>query len=370
MNRLILAIGTWQLILAASAIRQATAELNTSPNDYLILSGPRLSDEMKKNMMQIASVVWNWQAIVWADDLLDFNLPNLTNKNFSEVAKIFKNRTKLENCDEVWLCRLTENTEKFIAEAYKKAAIVIYEDGLHSYVSRPFVYVRKKQRLENSLNFFRGKSYNLEKINKQGLVQNHLNRVKTGYFFLSKILDLPSYFSKQNIISIAKKEVLDVLDIINNKTELKQNLKIENNDRNSILVLGQCFSNNRHMISWEEELIIYQKACLRISELGFIPLWKEHPRNNTPFFNLLAEKIPETKELNLNVHYSWPIELFIKQLNLKGCISATSTSLFYIKELFDFPIYTFASDLPDFSAKDFLDMKNLTIGKIPSFFSL
>lgn len=356
MNRIVLATGPWQTIMAASAIRQATSVLKQTPKDYLVLSGYQLSDETKQTMMSIAPLVWNWEAIIWAEDVLHLDFPSFNKENFPNYLQAFKQRVPLDKVNEIWGCKLQDLAEKIMLEAYPSAKVIIYEDGLHSYVDyedwdlfdrkllsnySEFKY-KLKQRVKERLGYF-------DCINKYCICRKHIERISQVYLALTNTLPVPNYLKKRgNVKQIEQNFVLETLSAIATKSEaVKQAISQQNTqDKNKVLVLGQCFSL-WGLFSWEEELNIYSEIISLLLEYNFIPIWKEHPRMTQPFYRELTSQHSSLKTLELNLHYSYPIELFVKPLNLMGCVSLTSTSLFYLKDLFKIPTYTLAKELSD-----------------------
>ncbi len=371
MNRLIFATGTWQIVLAASALRQETIPEGILSEDYLVLSASKLSDEMKQIMMQIASSVWNWQKIIWADDILDSSVPVFTDINFSPFLQNFKKRIGIDNFGEIWLCKLIDQAEKIVAESYPDAAIAVYEDGLHTYVPQEdwqlwdasLISQPKKLARKISCRVKEAKtSFNC--LNKGGLCHKHIARISKAYCLNCDRLPLPRYL-KPHQQKIESQSIIDTLDIINKAIAPLSSIS---QGKNYFLILGQCFSR-WNLISWSDELKIYRQIFKTITELNLVPIWKEHPRADRAFFPHLAENCP-LEPIELNVHYAWPIELFARQLNLQGCVSVTSTSLFNLKSLFEIPTYTVANELSTIFKGDFAEMTTLVANNIPPLSSI
>ncbi|NEO98677.1 MAG: hypothetical protein F6K58_08345 [Symploca sp. SIO2E9] len=377
MNRLVVAIGPWQIILAASAIRQETTELSLLPQDYLVLLGEGLSNQTKQTMMRIASLVWDWQSIIWIDDLFNSKLTEINRANFTKLLQAFRDKILIEQFEEIWLCRLDGKIPKLIVESYLEAAIVIYEEGLHQYAPGRGSQVmddnwqsqlrRFKSELEGILCKQECGFYS---FNNRGLLRNHISRLTKVYLFLTNTFTVPEYLKQTSVKQINKKSLLSTIELINNNAHLQKTLKINNQVNNKVLVLGQCFSKY-NLMSWDEEFNIYSRVFSILAEQNFTPLWKEHPKIDRPFFNTLLEQATSVQPLELNIHFSWPVELFTKQLNIVGCVAGTSTSLFYQKELFNIPTYTFANELSfKNSSRDFLWMKNLVMRYVPPLASI
>ena len=370
MNRLIVATGTWQIVLAASALHQEKLDEGLVGRDYLVLSAPKLSNEMKQTMMQIASSIWNWQKIIWADDILNSSM-TISLANLASFLRGFKERISVANLAELWLCKLTDKAEKIIAEAYPNSAIAIYEDGLHSYVPQEdwqlldFNLLFKPKRFKYKLNHRIAEVKNdFNCLNKISLCHKHIKRIKKAYFLLADYLPLPKYLQPY-YKAISKQSVINALDTINLSINIFDSRDF---DQRGFLILGQCFSK-WNLISWEEEFNIYSQIFSVVADLNLVPIWKEHPRENRPFFPRLAQN-SAIAPVELSVHSAWPIELFAKQLNLQGCVSVTSTSLFNLKSLYEIPTYTIANELLNLFDGDFAYMTNLVANHIPPLSSI
>ena len=404
MNRLIVVTGPWQLILVASALRQEMIEGGSLSTDCLFIQRQRrqLPQETQDTMMQIASLVWDWQSIIWNGESLDFEFKT---SNFSKqrqaICHGFKKKALVDRFDQIWLCNIHHIVEKLLLELYSEAEVVIYENALASYVeyrenananNKLLAFVNNKLLafVNNKLLFIpRYLKFKLQEgvstgfsfdrpyaLSRAGRLEKHIKRIKTGYYFLSKKLSLPHFLDKVPIKQISKKYIIANLDTIRNTVnDFKEVEEVAKQGRNKVLVLGQCFSRLR-LMSWDEELSMYKRIFSILAKNNLTPLWKEHPRVlDKPFFRALSEKIGSVQPLEVNVSFSWPIEIFSQQLDIIGCVGATSTSLFYQKELFDIPTYTFADELRsrlsdhNYSQRRYLDMVDLTISHIPKFSS-
>ena len=133
MTRFVFVHGPWQLIVAASALKQASQSLAGPPQDTLVIyslpDGP-LSQSMVDVMTRIATAVWPWRQVVVLNDAIDWwklrDVPRCIATLHASLGK--------QAPDELWAINVPQNPTKITAEAYPAARIVLFEDGLMSYV--------------------------------------------------------------------------------------------------------------------------------------------------------------------------------------------------------------------------------------------
>ncbi|WP_414527900.1 polysialyltransferase family glycosyltransferase [Nodularia chucula] len=370
MNRLIVANGTWQLIVVISALSQISSPTSYVCDDYLLLYAPGLSNGMKKVMMEIASLAWTWRKIIWVDDLLYSNIITYSNFEILELLQAIRERIGINTFPEIWIGKLTDPAEKLILESFPNAQISIYEDGLHTYapqedwrlnhlqlIFKPGIAKYKIQkRIQQNANIS-------HRLKNHGLCRQHLNRLTRSYLLLNSILPVPQYLDCK-IIKINNEFVLLTIKNIRAGMKIDFSKQITSKSNNYVLVTGQCFAR-WGLMSWEQELNMYSKIFNTIKKKNLTPLWKEHPRINKPFFKELATQFQELHPIEFNLPIYWPIEIFIEEINLVACVSATSTSLFYVRDIFGLQSYTVSHELSDLFSGDFAYMTELVVKHIP-----
>ncbi|MGB8700725.1 MAG: polysialyltransferase family glycosyltransferase [Thermosynechococcaceae cyanobacterium] len=352
-KRLIFATGPWQIIIALSAMRQESTSSSLSYEDHLFLYFYRIPDETKQIMLQIANLLGDWKSIIQINEaFLDTALIEVNQTSFLQYSNNIKKIINIDKINEIWICLMAGKLEKLLIESYLEADIVIYEDGLCMYakeigynrfLDKNYISMARKLKHE-SINFIRRKSNNIYIYNNTGLVNKHVDRLTKAYLFLSKMLHYPDYLKKASIKQINNDSIEDSIMTINRNNKFFQALDKNKYSEPMVLVLSQCFSK-WHRMSWDEELSIYKQALKTIIQHGLTPLWKEHPRADRPFLKSLLEENLDIQPIELNIHFSWPVELLIHRINILSCVSISSSSLFYIKELFNIPTYTLADEL-------------------------
>jgi hypothetical protein len=291
----------------------------------LALYGRALSREMRREMERLASRLFAFDAVVWTDDLL---LAPVVGGEFSRLRE----RIGCSAPDELWLCKISDSPEAFAMQAFPRAAVVLYEDGLHTYAP-------------------------------QGLDPHSpaLERISESHLLLGDCLPLPPWLRRLTRVQIGDGHVRDVL------TECARSLASprEFMQSGAAVVLGQCFAR-WGLMSRAAECGMYERAIATLLESGYAVAWKEHPRADQPFFPEFAARFGgDVRELALPP--AVPVEAAFAS-GRRGqplCVSATSTALFTLPRLFGARVRTFAQELVPHVAGDFAHMADLAMAMAP-----
>jgi len=376
LKRVIFVLGTWQLITATSAIIQKSYKKNTLSKDYLVLYGHDLTEQMKESMEKLSIALWDWAKIIWVDDLL--NTKRYTEEYRLDIFNALRSRIGLNNVDELWVSKLFNPLEKIAIDTYEDSPIVLYEDGLwvfapqkiysHEFTLRSLLYPRKLIKLIKSKQIEKKRmlAYKIK-----GVRQDHLQRLKMTYLYLSKYIPVPKYLENtpreqilsENIRSAlykARENIYEDVVVKEDKTSFSD----------SFLILAQNFSKNNKMVKRNEELNCYLYIVKSLINQGYKVYWKEHPRTNWIFFKEIRSKL-NFQQLNnfyeIEIPFSYPVELFVEKLNIKACVSCTSSALFSIRDLFDIPTFTAVNHIRKFRSRDYRAMSKLVRNEIPLF---
>ncbi len=334
--------GVWQLLTVAGAMRQASRAKPTVSEDTLVVfslfDGP-LRPEMVEAMDLAAGAVWPWRDVRNVADL------NYTRMAWGPLIETVRDRIGVAGVDELWLGSLWGHFEKAVAEAFPKARIVLYEDGLHTYVTAGNYrfsargWLTAPRRSWRLLKSRVRQSLHHDDPSVALILHRHLRRVAAAYLWIGRILPAPDYlrplrrlliepeFLRAAIQDAARVVAVPALDL--------------DGDANGPLAvaLGQCFSNYGDL-NHETELAGYVAMARRLRDEGFTVLWKEHPRTRRPFYDELADAVEGVYQMP---HIGpWPIELFAERLGFARCAGVTSTSLFNFPLLFRIPAFTIA----------------------------
>ena len=379
MHRLVFVHGPWQLLIAASALRQAASSSRINSQDVLVILdrgtwgsaqvGPlqpggfssvvrdskteslgdgSLPSPIGEVMSRIAPVVWPWARIVvlnvddndtWSN-LLDCHRP---------VQILQSNLGPIEP-DELWFDCLGgveldphRVVYRVAAEAYRTARIVLYEDGLDSYIPLEDYHFSLVQSPRLNLLALRARirqrraPYNLA---LGQLLRRHLSRVVASYLWISLLLPPPPYHRRLPWVQLETRFMKDTIKQIAPIIE-QIDLKGLNTPGHRAILLGQCFAA-WGCLEQDVELDCYIDMTRRLKQLGYEVMWKEHPRRaRDPLLPHLEQAVPGVQAVpDLG---PWPIELFVERLGIAACASLTSTTLFSLPLLHGMPSFSMAS---------------------------
>jgi hypothetical protein len=342
MSRFVFVHGPWQLLIAAAALRQAARSEQGRSRDTLVVfslhDGP-LAPPIVEVIRRIATAVWPWHRVVVLDDTIRWDLGEA--RRCMEAV-----RATLSDVppDEVWLDCLWGAAEKIVAETYPKARLVLYEDGLHTYLpnedhhldaARPFgdprgAYCALKLRLREWTH--------PEDLALAAMLPRHLSRVAASYLWITPMIPPADHQRRLPWVQLQTSFLKDTLARV---SPIVDDIDLEPGGPRA-LILGQCFSNYGDLARGVE-VDCYADMAKRLQDRGYEVVWKEHPRTRLPFLAELAEAVPGVR--GAPDWGPWPVELFVERLGLSACASITSTSLFSIPLLFGLPSYSPAARL-------------------------
>lgn len=343
MKRLVMALGTWQLVVVAAALRQTRVEQGIESEDYLVLYGYKLSDRLKDWMTHLAEHLWAWEKLMWVE-----SPPNLATATIDsdQLASVYQHTNGLD-VDEIWVCKVCEWFEKQMIDAYPRSKIVVYEDGTLNYIPKAYTcsfnlltLIRPQRLIRQTLRGFAHHPQHC--LREQGICAKQISRLEKSFLCLSPMLPVPKYLSRSPVFPIKTTYLLESIEAAARLWSNKQPLLPEAlNQQDVMLVLGSCY-NKWLLMSWEHELEVYYRAIHLLLERGYAVVWKEHPRIDQPFFPELDKRTRSERFKELKAPLELPVELFVSELPLVGCVAPISTSLFYLRQVFDIPTYTFA----------------------------
>ncbi len=337
--------------------------------------GDGLPDEMQTSMEKLSRALWNWKRVVWVDDIL--TISNCYRKLSDDLLASLRGRIGVDDANEIWTCKLINPLEKVAVDAWPDIPIILYEDGLHIFVpqktcSRGFNGSYLFHPLKMSKYIISGLMHDRRMLRYtiKGVWSDHLDRLKRMHLFLSGRLETPEYLRSVPVTRILADSILSTLDDVKSSREFQGVLikRTGDGDRKSVLVLAQNFSKGDRQLKREDELACYRQVAVRLIAHGYHVYWKEHPRTEEKFYlPILGELDADQSEkfIELDIPFTWPVELFVGDLNIIGCVSCTSTALFHLPELFHTPTYTIIDYFGKFKTKDFRVMSDIVRKRIP-----
>jgi hypothetical protein len=328
--------------MASAAVRQAAGGVSRDSRDILVFfplpDGP-LPEPVRNIMYQIAARVWPWQRVIMLDDSIRFVLDQS-----AKCVEALREQLGLEDIDEIWLGSLWGHVDKIAAEAYPDVSLVLYEDGLHTYLPIDDHHTSLWRWLKEPRISYRALKHRVNELRMPGnlavapMLTRHLSRVSASFLWISHMLEPAGYQKRLPWVQLDTRYVRGIIEDIAPLVADVVEPAPETAPRRAI-VLGQCFSNYGDFPR-ETELYWYMDLLQRLRKMGYDVIWKEHPRTRQPFFEELAslvEGVDSSPDLG-----PWPVELFVERLRLSACAALTSTSLYSIPLLYGVPSYSTA----------------------------
>ena len=378
MHRLVFAHGPWQLLIATSALKQASSSRTDLLDTLVILdrgawSSDRLGalepggfchvvrdteagaaneeaypSRIGEIMHRIAVAVWSWKRII----VLNID-DNDTWRNLLDCRRpvqILQSILNLGEPDELWFDCLGgveldphRVVYRVAAEAFPTARLVLYEDGLDSYIPLEdyhFSLVRYLSKPRLGLRALRARIRDWRAphdVSLGQLLPRHLRRVAASYLWVSLLLPPPAYQKRLPWVQLQTRFLKETIERILPIVEGIDLKGFTAKGRRAIL-LGQCFAA-WGQLDREVELDCYIEMTRRLEQMGYDVMWKEHPRRaRDPLLPELARAVPGVQTVpDLG---PWPIELFVGRLGIAACASLTSTTLVSLPLLYGMPSFS------------------------------
>jgi hypothetical protein len=348
MKRIVFAPGICQIVNAAAALAQERAQGKSGAEheDVLVLYGSYPFSEMSRAMEQAARCVWDWRAVVWAQEVLVCHFPT---RRFAPIARLVLREKLGPAADEIWVSKLGLEPAKLILQAYPESRVVLYEDGAEEFIPQEVLCGRSRLKGLKPSGWPGGLRREAghwlqspECLDLDGVCARDRRRVAVMYSYLAQHMPLPSYLAGVSVVRVAGemlKERLQTLAPLLDAESSRQPGKPP--EESVVLFLPQPFAVL--FLTTEDEYALYRSAVMDILGKGHTILWKEHPRETTPLAPRLQKETGEERLKILRVRQQMPVECLVAGWDLAAVVSVSSTSLFYLKGLYGYPVFTAAA---------------------------
>jgi len=306
--------------------------------------------------MDLAAINGPWQAITFlnfflhdeekitSDDLdillyeLSPELENLCKEIFLNFGykKEFKNLNSLlndysKNYENIWIAKLFSENPKLIVNHFKSSSIILFEEGLHSYLSMNYftiVSILKskqsyKEKYKDIIKYFQNDNVKLykNKLYNNLIHSEHISRIKSKYLLLENIsYDKNIIIQNQHINNIIKK-----IYTYENLIPIDYNSESQN-----VFIIGQYFSELK-IVNKIDEYNVYEKIIEYYLKNNFTVYWKSHPR--TDFLESSLCKKFNSEQFKI-IKSKYPIELLLAVLGGAKVAGVSSSALIYNRYLF------------------------------------
>ncbi|TCK68815.1 hypothetical protein DFQ05_0325 [Winogradskyella wandonensis] len=254
----------------------------------------------------------------------------LSNYDFINSVVAFEDLKSLKanEYENLWIGKLFSAQSKIIADFFKNIPILLFEEGLHSYVPmRKFSIINllsRKNTIIQKLNTIIKYIFNRNDLiydNNYFVLSEHKNRIRNRHFLLSFV---KSDFEHDIVYN---DHLISVLEVVSKVEKFKLE-RIEN--KKTVVIVGQCFSNY-NLIGKNFELNVYLKLIDYYLGRKYVVYWKGHPRN-TDFDDEIKKNY--NSRVNFIPKNSLPLECLIyanPEIELCGI---SSSSLLYSEYIF------------------------------------
>ena len=352
--RLCFALGTWQLISLAAALKQADAEgrVRQSPFTELVLHEPDVLPELRQWMDILAPLVYAWDRAVWDNELLRTRPP--TDQWPFPVEKWtreLRTQFQVDEVDEVWLPHFEGFQYRLVMEVFPGADVVMYEDGYLGPLATHRTNGREALRvcralpallLRRELKVFLASL----RLSNWRLLETYLRRTKDMYLLVGAVLPVPELYRGIPVHRVEVDRFMEVMESATKDARMQTALEaLEVAPPNEVLILSQMFGTRQMGISWEDELNINRGVVREILDKGYTVCWKDHPRDALSFYPELEAEFGGRGLRRLETPAAIPVQLLMRKLRFRHCVSIASSALFYLRMMYGTAAYTFADRL-------------------------
>ena len=244
MNRLVFVHGPWQLLVAASALEQASQSSGDGAWNTLVICSLHTATvpaPIREVMCRMAPAVGPWRRVIVLDRSIEWDLCDVR-----PSIEALRARLDVDEPDEVWLDALWVGPEKGVAETYPGARIVLYEDGLHTYLEAEDHHVSAARCLREPRETYRSVRLRLRErmrpddLSLSPMLPRHLARVSASYLWISLMLPPPAYQRRLPWIQLQRHFLRETIE---RASPLADEVVLDGRSGPTAVVLGQCFSN-------------------------------------------------------------------------------------------------------------------------------
>lgn len=347
--RLAFALGSWQLVALDAGLRAADAACGAEPADETLVlyeTGPA-SAGLVAAMHDVAMAVRPWRKVVDCLAWMPLVHRKISQREFETLRERLLREVGVERVDELWLCRVTRAAERLVMEAWPDAKVVLYEDGVLSYLPmrEPAgdgggggrVLARWRIALDARRPVLRLRRW------KNALDPRHRARIEEAWMLLGDTFAAPRALKGVTWHAVGPAVLEQTVAACQTIPAVARfaPLACDEAARPRVLVLGQALSRYNALPRVDEEAV-YARAVRQIVALGYDVWWKEHPRATEPFFAAVAAGHPQGRVRELTLPFALPVELVAGRLGLAACVGGITTALFYLPRLFRVAAYSFS----------------------------
>ena len=223
---------------------------------------------------------------------------------------------------------------RYLAHVASRARIVIYEEGLRTYVaSEPSARERARLRVAGLWGLVDpdfGMAWSLPRPGTRDIAYCLL---------LGERLPLPETLLRARVTLVGEQALRATLSALSSPTPRCTP------PAKAILIVGQYYARLKQMTR-AAELAAYSAAAIEITRRGCVPIFRGHLRDDDDLFPELATRCPELR--NFSEFFDdagLPLELYASMFpeHCVGAVSFSSSALYYLRYLYGIDTCTLLS---------------------------
>lgn len=305
-----------------------------SDNVLLLYSFGGLENITYSNIKRMANVR-QWKEIIFINQEQQSQI--VRRRPYRESIKQVKQIIREQYFDDVYLEYDGGGFERIIANAYNQSKMIGYGDGLGMVVDQT--------SLNEMFGVMTDHSYTLSALNRKlretasKIIYGVAPSVKIDSYVLALPIDYSGYSPSQIPFSIPPKiNLINLIhQCINSMPDFREycrKLAKSSTKDNDIYLLCNFFDS--HMMSEQNEILMYERIIRKYSKEGSSVILKPHPRTSKRFLNSLKNIL--NKDYNISIisdenYVNLPIELWtdlIESCRLINIFSACSLNIKYL----------------------------------------
>jgi len=331
------------MIMLAAALREAGPDAAALKND-LVFYDVRTLLPHRTAIESMAAALGGWSSVRW-NSRLDPTAAGAWPLPFARYAEDARDGQDPKAVAEIWLPHLYTLSDKLIVEAFPRARLVLYEDGLSLPLPefrwnwellrpavRAWLPLLAQRRVRAHLRSTRLTNWRLS--------PGHVRRVAAYHSFLRVGDPLPLPFADGVKRLIPESALRAALAALQGLAVVAPVAPAGPAERPRVLVLGQSLWR-ANVLSRAAEEQVYDQVVQDVIDKGYQVVWRDHPREEHPFAARWLDRYAPAQFSRLDLHPACPVELAVPQLKLRYCAAAYSSSLLYLPRLFGVPGFQF-----------------------------
>lgn len=315
---------------------------------------PDYSDNLRDVFAAIAESFGLWREVEWINEpIWEPSETGIWPWPLQTIRERVRSKFGHRSPDQLWFPHLELLPYRLVLETYRRADVVLYEDGLNPYglketwsLTGRYVLRRWKHFLAFLLRGRLREHISALKLADWRLATAHVRRVSCYYTYLGSDLPVAYPFDKTLQRVIDSGVLLRAISSARcsvGSLGIRETIGESDRAKSEVIVLPQPLRNMAGgVLGKGDEIALYTVALRHVIEKGYRVLWKDHPRERDSLLQDIIHCFPSGRIKRCTFDNRVPIELASFGPSIAGCVGFTSSSLFYLQKIGRIPVYTFS----------------------------